>query len=560
VLSGFSVGASTSEESEDATISDGDGLAAAVQGRIDNLPELIADLRRSGVDPGTTPSDVVLAMFRRHGDRTPERLRGAFAAIVSDGRCLWCFRDQLGFATLFYRAERDAIYVATEAKQVVAAAGIPWRPDPEVAQAIFHRDYDDETPAAIRGVSRLPKMTLLSAQRDRVRQRRYWHPERLLETARYSPVDLQDRFDELMTQAVRRTLTGQADVLSLSGGLDSPALAVYSAPEHIRLAGKPLAAITTSYPHLPAVDEREYVEELSRLLGLKLHVVERGAPLVEGIQGWVKVLDGPAPKIAIGDAKEHYGQAQELGYRTMLTGEVAEYLTDQRADLIPHLVARGRLGPSAAQIRAMRTKGMSRIRLGKQVVSAFVPLRVERAYRRLHPRTDRTIPDWLDTPKLEELDTNEIAQVPIRDRWSAYQLGGFTGPGLTMEADSIIQELSGIRVRRPWADVDLWEFFLSLRAETKFPDARRKSVARNLLRDRVPNVILDRKGKVVFDDSIMERVDYPALRQWLVDPPDKVRGVDYERLEKRLADEDFGLWDHIWAKDLASVHAFLALG
>jgi hypothetical protein len=36
--------------------------------------------------------------------------------------------------------------------------------------------------------------------------------------------------------------------------------------------------------------------------------------------------------------------------------------------------------------------------------------------------------------------------------------------------------------------------------------------------------------------------------------------VDYERLEKRLADEDFGLWDHIWAKDLASVHAFLALG
>ena len=129
-----------------------------------------------------------------------------------------------------------------------------------------------------------------------------------------------------------------------------------------------------------------------------------------------------------------------------------------------------------------------------------------------------------------------------------------------MESDTIIQELCGIRVRRPWADVDLWEFFLGLRAETKFPDSRRKALARDLLRDRVPDFILDRKGKVVFDDSIMERIDYVALRRWLVDPPVRVRGVDYGLLEKHLADEDMGLWDHIWAKDLASVHAFLALG
>jgi hypothetical protein len=120
--------------------------------------------------------------------------------------------------------------------------------------------------------------------------------------------------------------------------------------------------------------------------------------------------------------------------------------------------------------------------------------------------------------------------------------------------------MCGIRVRRPWADVDLWEFFLSLPAETKFPDARRKALARELLRGRVPDVILDRKGKVVFDDSIMERIDYPALRRWLVDPPVRVRGVDYELLEKRLADEDFGVWDHIWAKDLAAVHAFVGQG
>lgn len=559
-LSRFVVGASTSEQWEDATQSEGDGLVAAVQGRIDNLPELIDDLRHSGVEPGSSAADVVRHLFRRDGEATPERLRGAFAIVVSDGSRMWCFRDHLGFATLFYRAERDAIYVGTEAKQVVAAAGIPWRPDPDVAHIILHRDYDDDTPAAIQGVSRLPKMTILSAEPGRVRRRRYWRPEQLLETGRFSPDELQQRFDELMTQAVRRTLTGDGDVVSLSGGLDSPAIVAYGAPEHLRLTGVPLAAITTSYPHLPAVDERPYVEDLSRVLGLKLHVVERSAAFLEGIQEWVKILDGPVPKIATGDAREGYTQARELGYRTMITGEVAEYLTDQRGSLIPYLVARGRFGAAWHQIRGARTKGMARGRLAKQALLAFAPLAAERAYRRLHPRDDPTIPDWLLTPTLDQLDTYAPAITPARDRWGTYQLGGFIGPGLSMESDTIVQELCGIRVRRPWADVDLWEFFLGLRAETKFPDARRKALARDLLRDRVPDFILDRKGKVVFDDSIMERIDYVALRRWLVDPPVRVSGVDYGLLEKHLADEDFGLWDHIWAKDLASVHAFLALG
>ena len=151
----------------------------------------------------------MLALFRRYADSTPEVLRGAFAVIVSDGSRLWCFRDHLGFGTLFYRAEREAIYVATEAKQVVAAAGIPWQPDLDVATAIFHRENDDETPCAVRGVSRLAEDDdVLSAAPGTVRRRRYWRPSGCWREARYSQGELKERFDELMTQAVARTLTG----------------------------------------------------------------------------------------------------------------------------------------------------------------------------------------------------------------------------------------------------------------------------------------------------------------------------------------------------------------
>jgi asparagine synthase (glutamine-hydrolysing) len=127
-----------------------------------------------------------------------------------------------------------------------------------------------------------------------------------------------------------------------------------------------------------------------------------------------------------------------------------------------------------------------------------------------------------------------------------------------MEADDICQELCGVRRRRPWADVDLWEFFLSLRAEVKFPDTRGKTLVRRLLRGRVPDAILDRRDKTLFDEAVMKRIDYPALRRWLLDPPDRIPGVDYRELKARLENESLEITDFMWAKDLASVHAFLS--
>jgi len=112
-------------------------------------------------------------------------------------------------------------------------------------------------------------------------------------------------------------------------------------------------------------------------------------------------------------------------------------------------------------------------------------------------------------------------------------------------------------VRRPWADVDLWEFFLSLPAEVKFPDGGNKTLVRRLLAGRLPDEILLRKSKTVFDESVRARIDYAVLRRWLEGPPHRVDGVDYEKLGGHLEREDLDLPGFIWARDLAGVHAFL---
>jgi hypothetical protein len=148
---------------------------------------------------------------------------------------------------------------------------------------------------------------------------------------------------------------------------------------------------------------------------------------------------------------------------------------------------------------------------------------------------------------------------PVGRRWREGQYGFLNGPGLSLEADEVCQEFCGVRARHPWADIDLWEFFLSLPAEQKFSGAITKALVRRLLRGRVPDVILDRRKKVVFNDAVMGRVDYDALDRWLAAPSTRLPGVDYAVLAERIAARDLDIVEYMWAKDLASTHAFLAL-
>jgi hypothetical protein len=146
-----------------------------------------------------------------------------------------------------------------------------------------------------------------------------------------------------------------------------------------------------------------------------------------------------------------------------------------------------------------------------------------------------------------------------RERWLKEQMAFFVGPGIGLESDEVCAAVCGVQPRRPWADVDLCEFFLSLPAEIKFPDHKRKTLVRTHLRGTVPDAILDRRDHVVFTDFVLDSVDYPELRRWIVDPIDRIHGVNYSLLAERLEKESFGYGELKWAIDLAKVQAFLAL-
>src|SRR5207253_1742620 len=126
-------------------------------------------------------------------------------------------------------------------------------------------------------------------------------------------------------------------------------------------------------------------------------------------------------------------------------------------------------------------------KFASQLLTPFIPGRIANWYlSRRGLDFPKRVPDWLDRRKVNEVPYRNDLIPPGRARWSAVQTLPLEGCPITMEGVEICTALAGVTIRRPFADIDLWEFFLSLPAEVKYPDLRSKTLIRQPLRRRVP--------------------------------------------------------------------------
>ena len=199
-----------------------------------------ADLSRELAFDSDNPADLVAAAFARWGSDAAGRLRGAFAGIVSDGESAWAFRDHIGGRTFFYRDDGDTWWGATEAKQVVAGANLPRRPDVAAVTRTYYRGT--ATDSALLGVRRLMYSSLLTVNGAGVHESRHWDPgQAILESRDIGPQEAQEELRQRLEVVIGRTLHGD-DSVALSGGIDSPMVAAFAAPHHLASFGRPLSA------------------------------------------------------------------------------------------------------------------------------------------------------------------------------------------------------------------------------------------------------------------------------------------------------------------------------
>jgi hypothetical protein len=291
---------------------------------------------------------------------------------------------------------------------------------------------------------------------------------------------------------------------------------------------------------------------------MPLHAFVAEAGSLDEVEKWVKLVDGPVDLISIPEAVEAYRFARSLGARTVMNGEVAEFLFECRGFLLDHLATRGRWRAAARYLGWRRERGKTYQQLVRETARAVAPAWLLAARRKRQPVRLRAVPAWLDQGRFWGLNTpHTIWSVSPRHRWRQGQVAPLKGPGIGFEVDEICGAICGVDPRRPFADVDLWELVLSFPAEVKFTSPRTKPLLRDAMRGLLPDALIDRTDKTVFNEFHEAKADYPTLKRLLVDSRHRLDGVDYEGLRLRLDAGDMHARELQWARDVARIHAFL---
>jgi hypothetical protein len=284
--------------------------------------------------------------------------------------------------------------------------------------------------------------------------------------------------------------------------------------------------------------------------------IESGS--LDNLEHWVDLVDGPWDTLPIPWVVDGLEFARRHGATNVLYGDVAEYVFTLTSGLLGHLFYRGRWGALGRQLtsRYRRSGSLKGVSLG--LLRETLPRPIANAYYRATHRVRHHFPPWID-PQIVGVERQFQLSLPKRNLWARAQLGATRGTTTTIEANEIAAAATGMTIRRPLADIDLWEFLLSLPAEVKFPDAVPKSLLRQTMRGRLPDVILDRPRKTVFDEHALSVVQIDRLRQLINPATYRMPGVDYHRLADVLESGSLTVNDVIWAQDLAKVHAFVDL-
>ncbi len=207
-------------------------VIAICNGEIYNFRELRRELREQGHTFRTgSDSEVVVHLYEEFGEEFVERLSGMFALAVWDRRAerLLLARDRLGIKPLYVCRRERRLSFASELKSLLDVPGTDREIDPDALREYLALGYVPAPLSLIRGVEKLEPATILVADRDGIRTRRYWTLPSNIEEGRSRRDWAADIAASIESSVVAQMVSDVPLGAFLSGGIDSSAVVAYMA-------------------------------------------------------------------------------------------------------------------------------------------------------------------------------------------------------------------------------------------------------------------------------------------------------------------------------------------
>jgi asparagine synthase (glutamine-hydrolysing) len=213
-------------------------------------------------------TEVILALYRRHGTQCFAMMRGMFAIAIWDARSrkLILARDRLGKKPLNYFMRGDQLIFCSEINGLVRHPDVPRDIDPQGLELYLQIASIPEPHTIYRSIRKLPPAHYAVFSTSGLRIERYWLPE-FEPKLKLSEADALDAFQEKLTEAVRLRMIADVPLGALlSGGVDSSVVVA----EMARLSSKPVETFSIGFEE-DAFNEAPYAEQVAKVCGTHHH-------------------------------------------------------------------------------------------------------------------------------------------------------------------------------------------------------------------------------------------------------------------------------------------------
>lgn len=246
-------------------------------------------------------TEVLLALYYRHGDECVRHLRGMFAFAICDRRGgpgherVLMARDHFGIKPLLYAESGSGLVFASELKAIIASGLVHPEVDHAALFELLARGSVVQPRTILKGVMALPSGHRMVIERDARRIERYWSlgTDRIAGLREAPMHEAAQVVESALLESVRLQLVADVPVGAfLSGGVDSSLLVAMMARQH----SGPLRTYSVGFSaEGRSIDETDDALAIARLLGTDHTRVEiTGSDVAAHIDRIGAALDQPS--------------------------------------------------------------------------------------------------------------------------------------------------------------------------------------------------------------------------------------------------------------------------
>ena len=502
-------------------------------GEIYNYKELKKDLQKAGYSfKSQSDTEVILAAYDCYRERCLQYFDGMFAFALWDEKqqTLCIARDRFGEKPFYFHSSNNVFYFASEMK-AFWALGIERAPEkkmllnylslgnvqnPSNKQATFYKEILSLPPA---------HYALIPLQSMQVNLKQYWDIDKQF-TQKFHEDAVLHRLELLLKTSVERRL--RSDVAlgsSLSGGIDSSAIAWYVHNIIHNITGPiNFKTFTAVFPGFEK-DESLFAKEVSDNLSFQnYNVTPRADELAADLKTIFYYQEEPFPSSSIFAQYKLYELAKNQGVKVLLDGQGAdEILAGYNRYLhwyIQELLCNYQIRLALKEKNELK-KNYKGLQWGiKNIAAAFFPSHVAIALEKR---------EYNKIVSNHDIDPG-FMQCVIGREWD-----GIHKPIITKLNDILyfntmqmgLEELlryadrnsmaHGVEVRLPFLNAELVQFIFSISSSQKIKNGFNKWPLRKLLNNKLPASIVWRKEKIGFEPPQKQWMNSDAFRNYLFD-------------------------------------------